>query len=122
MFVKKQPQPTKMDCGCDFLSYSCLIKGKRRHDIVELFNALWLLEQPLSADAAANAALLAHSAVQVEVQGQVFACVQLVACFHNGAVALQGGSGSTTAVDGCLRVAAKFILPCQACVSLIMYP
>ena len=36
---KKQPQPTKMDCGCDFLSYSCLIKGKRRHDIVELLDA-----------------------------------------------------------------------------------
>ena len=65
-----------------------------------------LLEQPLSADAAADAPLLAHSTVQVEVQGQVFACVQLVACFHDGAVALQGGSGSATAVDGCLSVAA----------------
>ena len=64
------------------------------------------LEQPLSADAAADAPLLAHSAVQVEVQGQVLACIELVACFHNGAVALQGGSGSTTAVDGCLSVAA----------------
>ena len=100
-----------MDCGCDFLSYSCLIKGKRRCDIVELFNALWLLEQPLCADAAADAPLLAHSAVQVEVQGQVFACIELVACFHDGAVALQGGSGSAIAVDGCLSVAAKLILP-----------
>ena len=80
-----------------------------------------LLEQPLSADAAADAPLLAHSAVQIEVQGQVFACIQLVACFHDGAVALQGGSGSAIAVDGCLSVAAKFILPCQACVSLALF-
>ena len=72
-----------------------------------------LLEHPLSTDAAADAPLLAHSAVQIEVHGQVLACIQLVACFHNGAVALQGGSGSTTAVDGCLSVAAKFILPYQ---------
>lgn len=50
-----------------------------------------LLEQPLSADAAANAPLLAHSTVQVEVQGQVLACIELIACFHDGAVALQGG-------------------------------
>ena len=69
------------------------------------------LEQPLSADAAADATLLAHSTVQVEVQGQFFACIELVACFHDGAVALQGGSGSTTAVDRCLSIAAKFLLP-----------
>ena len=49
-----------------------------------------LLEQPLSTDAAADATLLAHSAVQVEVQGQVFACIELIACFYDGAVALQG--------------------------------
>ena len=59
-----------------------------------------LLEQPLSANAATDATLLAHSAVQVEVQGQVLTCVQLVACFHDGAVALQGGSGSAIALQG----------------------
>ena len=72
-----------------------------------------LLEQPLSANAAADAPLLAHSAVQVEVQGQVLTCIEIVACFYDGAVALQGGSGSAIAVDGCLSVAAKFILPYQ---------
>ena len=70
------------------------------------------LEGPLGADAAAETTLLANPAVQVEVQRQVGAGSQLIAGLQHAAVALQGGSGSTIAVDGCFGIAAEFILLC----------